>query len=144
MAKPHQPSNTYRADPLSWLGRCRTKIHSHWLAKFYPFAHFGQGVSIHYSCELRRPVAAKMSIDDGVYVAPDVWFNSPVDDDPRLAIVIGKRSQIGRRSVLSARNMVCLEEDVLLAPSVLIMDHNHEFADINRPIHEQGVTRVGW
>jgi acetyltransferase-like isoleucine patch superfamily enzyme len=39
--------------------------------------------------------------------------------------------------------MVELETDVLLAPGVLIMDHNHEFHDVNSPIHTQGVTSGG-
>jgi acetyltransferase-like isoleucine patch superfamily enzyme len=38
---------------------------------------------------------------------------------------------------------VVLEADVLLAPNVLIMDHNHEFYDTKTPIHEQGVTEGG-
>ena len=32
---------------------------------------------------------------------------------------------------------------MLFAPSVLIMDHNHEFSDIAQPIREQGVTAGG-
>jgi lipopolysaccharide O-acetyltransferase len=36
-----------------------------------------------------------------------------------------------------------LEESVLFAPQVLIMDHNHEFSDIDVPIREQGVTEGG-
>jgi acetyltransferase-like isoleucine patch superfamily enzyme len=32
---------------------------------------------------------------------------------------------------------------VLLGPSVLIMDHNHEFSDLEKPIHAQGVTSGG-
>ena len=31
----------------------------------------------------------------------------------------------------------------MLAPSVLIMDHNHEYHDTERPIHAQGVTGGG-
>jgi acetyltransferase-like isoleucine patch superfamily enzyme len=31
----------------------------------------------------------------------------------------------------------------LLAPSVLIMDHNHEFYDTELPIHAQGITEGG-
>lgn len=32
---------------------------------------------------------------------------------------------------------------MLLAPSVLIMDHNHQYSDPNVPIHAQGVTDGG-
>jgi acetyltransferase-like isoleucine patch superfamily enzyme len=36
-----------------------------------------------------------------------------------------------------------LEDDVMLAPSVLIMDHNHEYSDPKLPIHAQGITAGG-
>jgi lipopolysaccharide O-acetyltransferase len=39
--------------------------------------------------------------------------------------------------------MICLAEDVLLAPSVLIMDHNHEYSSPEAPIHAQGNTAGG-
>ncbi|MGH9738299.1 MAG: acyltransferase [Candidatus Acidiferrales bacterium] len=45
--------------------------------------------------------------------------------------------------MISAKNLITFEEDVLLAPSVLVMDHSHEFTDIGRPIHEQGATEGG-
>jgi acetyltransferase-like isoleucine patch superfamily enzyme len=58
-------------------------------------------------------------------------------------MVLGKGCRIGRRSTISSRNYIELEEDVLLAPSVLIMDHNHEYSDPELPIHAQGVTEGG-
>ncbi|MGD0471506.1 MAG: acyltransferase [Terriglobales bacterium] len=45
--------------------------------------------------------------------------------------------------MISARNQIVLEADVLLSPSVLIMDHNHEFSNPEEPIHAQGVTYGG-
>src|SRR5260370_18283683 len=56
---------------------------------------------------------------------------------------MGNGCKIGRRSMISARNYICLEADVLLAPSVLIMDHNHEYVDVDLPIHVQGTTSGG-
>src|SRR5262249_15001592 len=38
---------------------------------------------------------------------------------------------------------IILENGVLLAPAVLIMDHNHEFSDIDLPIKDQGTTAGG-
>ncbi len=58
-------------------------------------------------------------------------------------IMLGKGCKIGRRSTISAKNRIVLQENVLLGPSVLIMDHNHEFDNANLPIHEQGVTEGG-
>jgi acetyltransferase-like isoleucine patch superfamily enzyme len=45
--------------------------------------------------------------------------------------------------MISAKNQIVLEEEVLFAPNVLIMDHNHEFADVTRAISAQGVTEGG-
>ena len=79
-----------------------------------------------------------------MYVAPDVWLNiEPGSQDIQPAITLGSGCKIGRRSVISAKNKIVLEEDVLLAPSVLIMDHNHEYSDPTMPIHAQGSTSGG-
>ena len=45
--------------------------------------------------------------------------------------------------MISAKNRVCLEEDVLFGPSVLITDHSHEFSNPDMPIHAQGLTDGG-
>jgi acetyltransferase-like isoleucine patch superfamily enzyme len=39
--------------------------------------------------------------------------------------------------------LIHLAEDVLLAPGVLLMDHNHEYGNTEQPIHAQGVTDGG-
>src|ERR1700689_5344571 len=77
-------------DPLMWIPRLLRKMNSIWLKSTYPFDKFGHGVSIHYSCEIRRYYAHKIRIDDSVIVDSDVWLNVPVIS-PNLepAIVIG-------------------------------------------------------
>jgi acetyltransferase-like isoleucine patch superfamily enzyme len=131
-------------DPLSLVSRAATKLNSIWLGKTYPFAAFGRNVSIHYSCDIRRSISEQISIGDDVYMAPDVWLNiAPEADNFGPKIVLGNGSKIGRRSMISARNQIVLEADVLFAPSVLVMDHNHEFSNPEEPIHAQGVTGGG-
>ena len=131
-------------DPLSLVSRAATKLNSIWLGKTYPFATFGRNVSIHYSCDIQRSISEQISIGGDVYMAPDVWLNiAPGSDNSEPRIVLGSGCGIGRRSTISARNKIVLEADVLLAPSVLIMDHNHEYSDIEKPIHAQGVTSGG-
>lgn len=132
----------YASDPLSYLGRAATRLHTAWLRATYPFHSFGNGSSVHYSCELDRRTAYRISIGEHVYVAPEVWINVE-GDAPGPAIYFGSGCRIGRRSVISAKNRICLEDDVLLAPGVLIMDHNHEFSDPTLPILEQGTTEGG-
>ena len=45
--------------------------------------------------------------------------------------------------MISAKNQIVLEADVLLSPSVLLMDHSHEFGDPELPITKQGLTSGG-
>src|SRR5579862_1676140 len=131
-------------DPLSLISEIVTKLHSIWLRRTYPFARFGRNVSVHYSCDILRSMSPHISLGDKIYLAPDVWMNvAPGSLDPDPKIMIGSGCRIGRRATISARNRIVLEADVLLAPSVLIMDHNHEFSDPERPIHAQGVTEGG-
>lgn len=129
---------------LNSLLRVATKLHTLWLKATYPFASFGKRVSIRCSCDILRSMAPDISMGDNVYLGPDVWLNVPPgSENPAAKIVLGSGCGIGRRSFISARNSIVLEADVLLAPSVLIMDHAHEFSNIELPIHEQGVTRGG-
>ena len=110
----------------------------------YPFAGFGNGVSIHYNCDLRRSVANRVRIGDDVYIAPGVWLNIPEFAAGRPpALVLGNGCKIGRRCMFSARNLVELGEDVLFGPSVLVTDHSHEYSDIGKPIYRQGLTLGG-
>ncbi len=131
-------------DPLTLIARLANKANNLWLRHTYRFAEFGRGVSVDPSCDIRRSMSPDIKLGDNVYLAPDVWINvvhGPPSPEPR--ITIGSGSGIGRRSTISARNRIVLEADILLAPSVLIMDHNHEYSDIEQPIHAQGVTSGG-
>lgn len=131
-------------DPLALFGRFLTKANTEWMRLTYPFARFGRGVSIDYTCELRRPASNRIHIGDFVYVAPGTWLNVPEHaNGAPVAIILGTGCKIGRRCMISAKNFVCLEENVMLGPSVLITDHSHGFADITVPIHAQGLTAGG-
>jgi serine acetyltransferase len=130
---------------MSYFDRVRTKLHSIWLEARYPFCSFGKGVSIHFTCEIRRSVAKRVAIGSDVYIAADVWINAVeggVSND-KPAITLASGCKIGRRSVISAKNSIHIEQDVMLAPSVLIMDHNHEYSNQNDPIYTQGTTTGG-
>ena len=77
-------------------------------------------------------------------LAPDVWVNVPIiPEGSEPAIVIGRGSKVGRRSVITAINQIRIGEDVLMAPGVFITDHNHEYLDVDEPIVEQGLSSGG-
>ena len=131
-------------DPLALFGRFLTKASTEWMRLTYPFIRFGRGVSIDYTCELRRPASSRMQIGDFVYVAPGAWLNVPeFIAGAAPTIILGNGCRIGRRCTISAKNRICFEDDVLLAPSVLVMDHGHQFSDVSTPILAQGVTPGG-
>ncbi len=125
------------------MGRLSTKLNTIWLQTTYPFAAFGRRVSIAASCTIGREGARSISLGNEVYLAPDVWLNIVEGSSPATKLMLGGGCRIGRRSTLSAKNYIELEADVLLAPNVLVMDHNHEFSDPKMPIHAQGVSEGG-
>jgi len=131
-------------DPLALWSRFKVKLKTVWLRSTYPFAAFGDRVSIHPSCDIYRRAAPLVSIGSSVFIGPDVWLNLvDIKNATAPKLVLSDGCKLGRRSTISARNRIVLEADVLLAPSVLIMDHNHEFSDPALPIHQQGVTAGG-
>jgi len=133
-----------RQGPRAIFRRLASKLNTMWLRNTYPFAQFGRGISIHYSCDLYRGNSPYIDVGDNVFLASDVWLNVIPEErvgDPKIILRSG--CKIGRRSTISSRNYIELGDDVLLAPSVLIMDHNHEYSDPTRPIRAQGVTEGG-
>jgi acetyltransferase-like isoleucine patch superfamily enzyme len=126
--------NGFGGSRLGALLGIGTKLHGIWLRHTYPFAEFGDRVRVHSSCDIRRSAAPEIRVGDGVYLGPGVWIDvalGSTSTEPK--VVLGRGCAIGRRSTISARNQVILEADVLLAPSVLIMDHNHEFSNVGNP-----------
>jgi acetyltransferase-like isoleucine patch superfamily enzyme len=131
-------------DPLSWITRIANKLRSQWMRSTYPFASVGSNFCIHYSCDLKRSIAPRIEIGNSVWLDRDIWINIPVapeGTDPVISIDEG--CKIGRRCVISAKNRIHFERNVVFAPSVLVMDHNHAFEDVNVPIRRQGVTPGG-
>ncbi len=131
-------------DPLAVSSRFRNKLHSLWLAWTYPFASIGKKVSVHFSCDLPRSRARYIRIGNRVALGREVWLNIPnvsICNEP--AIIIEDGCGIGRRSVISAKNQIHIMRNTIFAPSVLIMDHNHDFEDVTVPIARQPMTPGG-
>ena len=129
--------------PPRILPRAATKLKTVLLGTAYPFAQFGDAVSIHHSCEISWHASKHISIGSSVYLAPDVWMNVVCEPPTSAKIVLGHGCRIGRRSTISCKNSIEFGDDVLLAPSVLVMDHNHQYSDPRLPIHMQGLTDGG-
>ena len=130
-------------DPLTLFYRARTKLYSLWIRAIYPFASAGRNLSIHYRCSISRRIANGIKLGNSVIIWNDVWLN--IDGRPvnEVKIVIDDNCTIGARSLLSAKNLIHIEKNVIFATSVLIQDHNHAYEDIDIPIRAQGVTAGG-
>jgi len=134
----------FAEDPLSRFSAILTKLRTIWIGLTYPFAGFGRKVSIHYSCDIRRSASNRIRIGDSVYVAEGTWLNVP---EPAIgqppSIILEDGCKIGRRCMISAKNLVHLAPNVMLGPSVMITDHSHQFSNPEVPIHAQGLTVGG-
>jgi acetyltransferase-like isoleucine patch superfamily enzyme len=129
--------------PLNLIHRGINKLHTIWLQATYPFASCGRELSIHYPCELSRQAATCIKFGDSVMIRKDAWLNVVQSEDSQLKIAIDSNSVIGARNMISAKNFIHVERDVILSASVLVQDHAHAYGDIGLPICDQGVTDGG-
>jgi acetyltransferase-like isoleucine patch superfamily enzyme len=136
------------ADPLDLFPRGLTKMYSIWLGLTYPFASIGHDVSFHFTSKVSRQRAPRISLGNSVSLLEHVWLNVASNDltgeytgDP--TIVIDDNCSIGCGSVISGKNCVHLERDVLVGQHVVIQDHNHAYEDLEVPVIKQGITKGG-
>ncbi len=131
-------------DPLEFLPRGLTKLYSTWVSLVYPFASKGRNLSFHFSSQLSRQRAVRISLGNSVSVQKDAWLNVATDDPTgEPIIVIDDNCSIGYGTMISAKNRIHLERDVLVGQQVVMTDHNHEYEDITLPIVKQGITEGG-
>jgi acetyltransferase-like isoleucine patch superfamily enzyme len=130
-------------DPATFISRSLTKLNSLWAAAVYPFASKGRKLSLHFTSDVRNPQL--MAIGDDVIVHRDVWLHAwPSDRNPsRTPLSVGDRVLIGRRSHISARNLVVIGDDTIVSAAVLIQDHGHAYDDATVPIRLQGIVPGG-
>ena len=105
-------------------------------------------MSFHYTSKVSRQRAPRISLGNSVSLLEHVWLNVASNDltgeyigEP--TIVIDDNCSIGCGSVISGKNCVHLERDVLVGQHVVIQDHNHAYEDLEVPIIKQG-DYEGW
>jgi acetyltransferase-like isoleucine patch superfamily enzyme len=130
-------------DPFEFSVRAMTKLYSLWVSAVYPFASIGRNVSIHYTSWLSRRIAFRIKLGNSVIIRKHTWFNIIPEATGEPNLVIDDGCVIGAQSVISVKNHIHLEKDVILSSSALIMDHNHAFEDVTRAISDQGTTEGG-
>jgi acetyltransferase-like isoleucine patch superfamily enzyme len=131
-------------DPLYFWPRALTKLHSMWVNSTYPFASRGSGNSFHHGSQISRARSPRISIGSNLSLRKGAWLNVATEDTAgEPVIVIEDNCAIGNESIISAKNRIHIERDVLIAQWVLVIDHNHAYEDINVPIVDQGITEGG-
>ena len=140
----HSNQRPQFTDPLELLPRVLTKLHSLWVHFLYPFASSGRNPSFHFTSLIDRQRSVRISLGNSVTIQQTAWLNVATEDpsgDP--IIVIDDNCSIGLGSMISAKNRIHLERNVLVGQHVLIQDHNHAYEDITTPIANQGITEGG-
>jgi len=131
-------------DPLDLLWKVPRKIYSTWVKLTFPFAAIGRGVSFHHTSKVYRPRASRISLGNGVSLREYAWLSVATEDpNGEPTIVLEDNCHVGFGSIISAKNLIHLERDVLIGQMVLILDHNHAYEDIDIPIINQGITEGG-
>lgn len=131
-------------DPLTLFSKALIKLYSIWLRLTYPFASLGRDVSFHFTSIVYRPRTPRISIGNSSSLREYAWLNVSNDDPTgEPVIVLEDNCHIGFGSIISAKNRIHLERDVLVGQFVLIIDHNHAYEDITAPVLEQGLTPGG-
>jgi acetyltransferase-like isoleucine patch superfamily enzyme len=131
-------------DPISSVVRVINKIHSLWLSWTYPFASVGSRFSVHYSCDLRRSVAAHMKVGNRVRLHRGVSLDiSGVPENNEPVIVLEDGCGITRNSIISAKNRISIARGTMLGPNALITDHDDADVGIADPSGHSGITDRG-
>jgi acetyltransferase-like isoleucine patch superfamily enzyme len=132
-------------DPFNVVSRAITKLYSLWVSATYPFGSMGRNLSIHHTTILNRRTAPAIKLGNSVMIRKDAWLNTfdLTGADGERKIIIDDNCLIGARDVISAKNSIHIERDVIIGTSVLIQDHNHAYEDITVPIKAQGLSPGG-
>ena len=137
----HRPWFT---DPLNLLPRGLTKLHSIWVSLVYPFASKGRKLSFHFASHVDRQRSVRISVGNSVRLDKDASLIVATEDPAgEPVIVIDDNCFLGYGAMISAKNRVHLERDVLVGQQVMILDHNHAYEDITIAISRQGITEGG-
>jgi len=133
-------------DPLNLFSWAITKLYSLWVSVTYPFASKGGNLLMHYTTVLNRRVAPGIRLGNSVIIRNHAWINTfDLADaaESGVKIIISDHCVINAQCVISAKNNIYLERNVMVSACALIMDHNHAYEDIDLPIQAQGLTRGG-
>ena len=129
---------------LSFLAVCKQLLR--FKAKAYSvmvsgaFARFGRNSVL--VPPIRMEGEKRIAIGDCVYVGARSWIQTLPNCTEVIGLKIGNGTSIGSSSVISAAYSIIIEDNVLMAPNVCIVDHIHKYVDLQRPIKAQGIDKI--
>jgi acetyltransferase-like isoleucine patch superfamily enzyme len=101
-------------------------------------------VSFHITSKISRPRSSRISLGNSVSLKEYAWLSVATEDPTgEPTIVLGDNCHIGFGSIISAKNRIYLERDVLVGQVAVIVDHNHAYEDVTVPVIDQGITEGG-
>jgi acetyltransferase-like isoleucine patch superfamily enzyme len=132
-------------DPLNLSSWAITKLYGLWVSATYPFASIGSNLFIHPTAVLSRRIAPGIKLGNSIIIRNNAWMNTfDLDEsDDGVKIIIDDHCVINGQCVISAKNKIHLEQNVMVSACALIMDHNHAYEEVGLPIQAQGLTPGG-
>jgi acetyltransferase-like isoleucine patch superfamily enzyme len=95
----------------------------------------GKNVKIYEGVKLASKRGCPVHIGDNVSIEKGVVISTSENGK----ICIGSNVYIGEYSILASNKEIEIGNNVLISPHNDIVDFNHIYKDINRPVNEQGI-----
>ena len=104
----------------------------------------GRAVTIGDFCRLDCLGRTGIVLGDGVTLRRGVQIEvTSVLRQLGEGCVVGNRTGISEGTFVGAKGLVTIGSDAMIGPQCVIVSENHVFDEIERPIREQGVSRIG-
>ncbi len=85
----------------------------------------GRNVTIKRSCEFRLATGAILEVGSGSTLQDMAFFQLTM---PNPKVYIGCNTVVGRRSIITSKNLIRIGDNVLIGSDVQIIDHEHGIA----------------
>jgi|SRR3989344_1527168 len=105
------------------------------------FKSMGKGCSIRPILNTTNP--QNISLGDDVSIGILCWIatNTSLHKKPKL--IIGNRVHIGAYAMIIAANEIYIGNNVLLSERVTILDHVHDYTDVEKAVIDQPIAGKG-
>jgi acetyltransferase-like isoleucine patch superfamily enzyme len=107
------------------------------------FGHCGRNVYIRPGGQIVRPRHISLGNNVRIGKNADIYVHPRHKGSKELILRIGDNVHVGNYNIIAARNSVVIEENVLLGPGVIIIDHSHRYENVEVPVESQEVSEGG-